>query len=203
MTDSLMALIAQQGALILFLGTFFSCLAVPVPASLMMLAGGAFVASGDLEAPAIWLASLGGALAGDQLGYGLGRRAWAWLEGRLATRPKRAALIAKARNLIDKWGGSGVFLSRWLLSPLGPFVNLTAGAAGLGWLRFTLWDAAGEVLWVSLYLGLGYGFASQLAAASQIIANLSGLLAALAVTAGLGLALRAALKAPHKKRPHI
>jgi len=48
MTDTVFILVANYGSLALFVITFLSCLAVPVPASLMMLTGGAFAASGDM-----------------------------------------------------------------------------------------------------------------------------------------------------------
>lgn len=50
MSDTLLQLLATYGAPLLALTTFASCLALPVPSSLMMLAAGAFVASGDLSA---------------------------------------------------------------------------------------------------------------------------------------------------------
>jgi len=194
MTQTLLALISEQGALILFVVTFLSCLAMPVPASLMMLTAGAFVASSDLSAPLIVVACLSGAVLGDQVGFALARRLQEALDGYLSRRPKRAALMVKARAFTDRWGGPGVFFSRCLVSPLGPYVNLTAGATGLSWPRFLIWDILGEITWVLLYLGLGYLFASQLTAISNILLNLSGLLAALVVTLGLGLALLRALR---------
>jgi membrane protein DedA with SNARE-associated domain len=109
-------------------------------------------------------------------------------------------MIAKARGLLDRHGGAAVFLSRWLFSPLGPYVNLVTGAARMPWLRFALWDALGEGVWVALYLGLGYTFGSQIEAVAELAANFSGILAAGAVALGLGLWLRALLRADHRKR---
>lgn len=72
MTDTLLALVPEHGALVLFIATFLSCLAVPIPSSLLMLAAGAFVASGDLAALPVAVAALSGAILGDQVGYGIG-----------------------------------------------------------------------------------------------------------------------------------
>jgi membrane protein DedA with SNARE-associated domain len=68
----LLALVPEHGVPVLFVATFLSCLAVPIPSSLLMLAAGAFVASGDLAALPVAAAALGGAVLGDQLGYGIG-----------------------------------------------------------------------------------------------------------------------------------
>ena len=48
-TDWLMALLPVYGPWLLGITTFLSCLAIPVPSSLMMITSGAFVASGDLQ----------------------------------------------------------------------------------------------------------------------------------------------------------
>lgn len=202
MTDTLFLLVASYGAAILFAVTFLSCLAVPVPSSLMMLTGGAFAASGDLLLTTTALSAYAGAIGGDQVGYLVGQRSTRTLDRWAADRPRRAVLLGKARSLIREWGGIGVFLSRWLVSPLGPYVNLAGGAAGIGWARFTVWGAAGEAVWVGLYTGLGYAFASNISAVAEIAGDASGLIAGGVVTLGLGLWLRAAMKRQERRRPN-
>ncbi len=201
MTETLLSLVAEQGVFILFLTTFFSCLALPVPASLLMLTGGAFVASGDLSAAETFVACLLGAVAGDQTGFLLAQQIEKRLSGFLEKHPDSKSAMAKARVFSERWGGPGVFFSRWLFSPLGPYVNFTVGAAGVGWLRFTIWDLLGEITWVCIYLGLGFSFANQIESLSALLGNISGLLAALVVTMALGFALRRALHPPKKAKP--
>ena len=194
MTDLLLSLIVDYGAFLLFGVTFLSCLAIPMPSSILMLAGGSFVASGDLSAiGAIGGAWLGGVL-GDQTGYIIGKTAGDVMQKSIHTAPKRAALFKKASALTDKYGGPGVYLSRWLFSPLGPYVNFAGGATGLNWLKFTLWGILGEATWVMIYVGLGYTFADRITEVSDILSNTSGFLAAGLITVGLGLWIRATLK---------
>lgn len=195
MTETLLSLVTGYGATALALITFLSCLALPVPASLAMLAGGGFVAADDLELVPTLLAALAGAVMGDNLGFAAGRFAGSGLVERLATRPKRGALLRRASADLDRNAPSIVYLSRWLVSPLGPYVNLVAGATGLPWSRFVLADLAGEATWVTLYVGLGYAFADSIDALSDILGNLTGLLAALAVAAGAGIWLVRASRA--------
>lgn len=198
MTDLLLSLVVDYGAALLFAVTFLSCLAIPMPSSLMMLAGGGFVASGDLALTWAAGAAYLGAISGDQTGFLIGKRAGRWLTRKMAARPKRAALHQKATELTNRYGGPGVFLSRWLISPLGPYVNFAGGAAGLNWLRFTTWGMMGEAVWVSVYVGLGYTFADRIVELADILGNASGFLAAGAVTIGLGLWLRSAMKQANK-----
>jgi membrane-associated protein len=101
--------------------------------------------------------------------------------------------------MMQKRGAVGVFLTRWLFSPLGPWVNLTAGSTGFGWHRFTLAGVAGELVWAGLYVGMGYGFAGNIEAASDMLGSVLGFVAAGAVMLGLGLWLRNILKT--EKRP--
>ena len=196
MIDSILALVPIYGLYVVGLATFLSCLALPIPSSLIMLTAGAFVASDDLNGPLVAGVAWGGAVAGDQLGYAIGRSG-APVVGRLRGRP--AQLVQEARTLSDRHGGWAVFLSRWLLSPLGPYMNLVAGAGRMNWLRFTLWDMAGEAVWVALYLGLGFAFGGQIEVIADIAGNASGFLAAAAVTAVIGVRLRARLRVPGRR----
>ncbi len=198
MTDALLALVPQYGAALLMVVTFLSCLALPVPASILMLTGGAFAAGGDLSLLSVSGAAFAGAVAGDQAGYAIGRFGEGWIDRQTRAHPRRLALLERARAFSRRWGGPGVFFSRWLVSPLGPYVNFLSGAADVGWRRFALWAMAGEAVWVGLYVGLGYGFASRLEAVAEILGNVSGALAAGLVTVLLGLFLR---KRMREERP--
>ncbi len=186
MTEWLLAQVADWGALALAIVTFLSCLAIPVPSSMMMLTAGAFAASGDLELAPAAFAALTGAVLGDQAGYQLGRLGYQRAEHWLLRSQTRATILARARTSIHMRGGIAVFLSRWMFSVLGPYVNLLAGAASMTWLTFTVMGIAGEIVWVVAYIGLGYVAGGQIAQASQMLSSTLGLLASLSVTAGLG-----------------
>lgn len=194
MSETVFALVTAYGAYVIFASAFLSCLALPIPTSLMMLSGGAFVATGDLSLWQVILAAYGGAVIGDQAGFAIGRFGGGPLLDRLARKPARHAVLERARRLVDRHGGTGVFLSTWLFAPLGPWVNFVAGATGLNWARFTLWDVLGEVVWVTVYVGLGMVFASQVALVAEVMGDVVGLLAALGVAGGAALWIRGALR---------
>ena len=194
MTDLLLSLVIDYGPALLFAVTFLSCLAIPMPSSLLMLAGGGFIASGDLNLITAAGAAYLGAVLGDQTGFLIGRRAGHLIEAKMSAAPKRAALHQKATDLTNRYGGPGVFLSRWLFSPLGPYVNFAGGAAGLNWAQFTAWGALGEAVWVVVYVGLGYTFADRIVELADILGNASGFMAAGVITIGLGYWLWGAAK---------
>lgn len=181
-TADILGLLPQWGPWLVGLTTFLSCLMLPVPSSLLMLAAGAFTATGDLSLAAVGAAALGGAVAGDAIGYTLSAR----LLSRLAAKPGAAGLLDRAAGFLDRRGVLAIFLTRWLFSPLGPWTNLAAGAAGYGLARFIVPAIAGEMVWVAVYLGLGRAFGAQYQAAADLAGSVLGLLAGLAVTVFLG-----------------
>jgi membrane-associated protein len=187
MTDSIFALITAYGYIGVFVCAYLSCLLVPVPTSLMMLAGGALAASGDMSAPVLIVAAFSGAVLGDQTGYFIGRKLGRRAIHRLSRAPARAKVIARAQKTVDDRGGLGVFFSTWLVAPLGPYVNLVAGTAGLPWVRFTIADVLGEAIWVNLYIWVGFAFAGSLTMVAEILGDVMGLIAALAIATSAGL----------------
>lgn len=197
MTELALALIADYGVPILACVTFLSCLALPVPSSLLMLASGGFAATGDLSLASVAAGAFGGAVVGDNTGYWVARKTGNRMSRWLAAKPARASLRNRAEAYMTRWGGASVFFSCWLVAPLGPTMNYVSGLTGFPWLRFALWGFAGEVVWVGLYVGLGYLFADNISAISDLAGNVSGLIAAFVISGLLGVWLwRASAKKP-------
>ncbi len=186
MTEQFFALVPVYGVYALALVVALSCLGLPVPSSLLMMLAGSMIASGDLSAVAVLGGTLAAALGADQLGYWVGRLSGSGLIDRFAGKPERRAVLDKARQFIERRGAWAVFLTRWLLSPLGPYVNIVGGAMAMNWPRFTLWAALGEIVWIGLYVGLGHAFSADILAAADLASNASGLIVAATLTALLG-----------------
>ena len=194
MTGWLLALVPQYGLWLLFFVTLFSCLALPLPASIMMLTAGGFAAAGDFELWQALLAALAGAAAGDQIGYWAGRGAGKHIAARRKEYPAQDTLISKAEQMMAKGGFVSIFLTRWLFSAVGPYVNVTAGSLKFTWATFTIAGIAGELVWSGLYVGLGYGFAGNLDAASDLLGSILGFVGAAAAVIILGYVLFKLLK---------
>lgn len=180
MTETLLALVPEWGAVLIALANFLACMALPIPASLLMLAAGAFAASGDLPLGVIWPAALAGAVVGDQAGYLLGRVAGGPFMEWLKKRPKSGRLLRRAVVWLEERQRPAVFYSRWLVSALGPYINLAAGAARLPWAGFAIASASGEALWVTIYLAVGYWFSADIQMLGSTLGNLG-----LAIAAGV------------------
>ena len=176
MSETLLAALPSLGLPVMSLVIALGALGVPMmPASLMLLVSGTLVAAGDLPLIGAALTALLTATFADNLGYALGR----FSRGRFISQHNAGLNHAKA--LLYKRGGMAVFLTRWLLAPLGPPMNLVAGAAGMRWRRFFAWDLAGEIVWVTGYMTLGAGFAPFVPQISDMAGNLTALLACLTI----------------------
>jgi membrane-associated protein len=186
MTDWLLGLVPHYGLWLLAGTTFLSCLALPFPASILMLTAGGFAAAGDLSLTLAFLAAAAGGVAGDQLGYWAGRGFGATVLPRLRSDPGRDRLLARADALMDRRGLLAVFLTRWLFSPMGPYVNVIAGSTRYGWTRFTAAGVAGEAVWAGLYVGAGYAFAGNVEAASQALGSALGMVGGAGAVLALG-----------------
>ena len=195
MSEIILALVVDYGVPIVFCVTFLSCLAVPVPSSVLMLAAGAFAATGDLSLAAVGFAALSGAILGDNTGYWAARHLGKHAEDWLLADPKRLALRDRCVAVLDKRGGPALFFTCWLIAPLGPSMNYVCGITRFHWPRFIVWGIAGEIMWVSIYVGLGFTFADSLTTIASILSNASGFITSFALLIGLGWWLLRATKA--------
>jgi membrane-associated protein len=94
------------------------------------------------------------AIAGDTVGYEVGRRYGQRLLG-LPILARRSQAIDTARERLRAKGGGVVFLSRFtaFLRAVTPGL---AGASHMPYRRFLPWNAAGGILWGSGFTLLGY-----------------------------------------------
>ena len=172
MTDLLLDLVAQYGLIILAGTIFLAALGAPVPGTVLLVLSGAYAASGDMEPVSVVLVAFLAAVAGDISAFAIGYKGGEWLQGRLRS-SGLGKQIGKAEAAMAKWGGLGVFLSRWLVAPIGPTLNYVAGIGRFSWQRFVLWDVLGEMMWVGIYVGIGMLFSASALALVDMIASAS------------------------------
>ncbi|MCL4562167.1 MAG: DedA family protein [Chloroflexi bacterium] len=172
LSEQLLAALTAYGLPAIFGTTFINSVGIPVPEALILLAAGSFVELGDLSLGwVIVLASIG-AILGDQVGYVVGRwggRRLVFLLTRWLGGEKR---LRDVESVAQKWGGMGVFLSRWLVTGLGSWVNLASGITAFSYARFLVWDIAGEVISAVLYVLVGKLFSDQVQALIELLGNL-------------------------------
>jgi membrane protein DedA with SNARE-associated domain len=179
MNDQLLAAVSLYGVPALFGIVAIAAVGVPLPITLLLVVAGSMISQGAMN---LWWAigaASAGAILGDQAGYAIGR----W--GGPALAAKFCALFGKHVKLdameakVRSWGGAGIFITRWLLSPLGPWINLASGTAGYPWPRFLLWDALGEITGAALLICLGRVFSDRVMSLYGVLGDLTWTIAAL------------------------
>jgi len=173
-SEQLLAALSIYGLPLLFGVILISSIGIPFPMSLLLVAAGSYVEQGDMKFWHVIALASAAAIIGDQIGYLIGRwggRHFAFRIGRLFKKGEDS--LKRAEETARKWEGMGVFLSRWLFTPLGPWLNLTSGFTEYPWHRFLLWDALGQVLWVIIYVCVGRVFSDRVQAMSEVLGNLA------------------------------
>ena len=180
MSDYLLTQIINQGAPLFGLILFIGAIGIPIPASILLIAAGAFSQQGILTWYAAALLGLLGSILGDAISFGIGYYAKDWVEARFG----RSSTWKSARDTFDSRAGMAVYLTRFLITALAIPTNLIAGGSGIRFRRFMTYDALGEMTWIILYGGLGFWFGTQWEIVSDFISNFGGLLLGLVLLIG-------------------
>lgn len=132
-----------------------------VPGETLVIVGGFYARTGELQLPLVALVAVVGAILGDNLGYWLGRRygrGFFERHGRkVLVTPER---LTAAERYYDSHGGKTVFLGRFV--PVVRSVGfIVAGIAHMPWRRFFAYDLAGALIWGIGHSVLGYALGAS------------------------------------------
>lgn len=164
-SEFLLTQVINYGAPLFALNLFLGAIGVPVGASIMLIAVGAFSQQGYFSWLEMSLFGLAGALIGDALSFGMGHFGRDWAQKRYA----RSAAWKNANEYFQRRAWVAIFFTRFLITALAIPTNLIAGGSGYKFSRFMFYDFLGEFLWVVLYGGLGYVFGSQWEEVGQVV----------------------------------
>lgn len=129
-----------------------------IPSGLILIAAG-FIASEGAYHPAdlIWAAAAGSVI-GDSIGYYLGRKGGrSFFE---KSRFYRPVFLEKTDEFFDKHGGTSIYIGRFV-GALRPFVAFVAGMHKMPYGKFLFFNIPSAVLWVAVYVLVGYFFSAQ------------------------------------------
>lgn len=100
------------------------------------------------------LAVILGALAGESIGFYLGRRFGPWIRRSWLGRRIGEHNWARAERYLARRGGIAVFLSRFI-PVLHSVIPLTVGMSGMRYRTFLTWTVPACVLWTFAYVSVG------------------------------------------------
>ncbi len=172
--------IRQYGAPAIFLILMFESFGAPLPGESLLVVAAFLAGRGDISLPGLFLAAWAGAVIGDNIGYligkKLGRKLLLHYGGKVGLNAQR---LRRAETALARYGPVAVGLARFV-NVLRQLNGVVAGALGMDWRRFLIFNAVGGALWVLLWTMVGLFLGEHGAAIAALIHKL-GFLGALFV----------------------
>ncbi len=182
LSDRILSGLLLYGYPALALTLLLGAIGLPLPIGVAAVLAGSLAALGTLRWEWAGLIAVSASFTGDLVAYAIGRAVsdpflnrhgrWIGYSG------ERRATV---ETLLCKWGGLTVIMSRTLTSSLSTVVSIFAGVSRYRLSHFVGFALVGRLIWTAAYLGLGYGIGGNIDAASQFLANLSGMVISLGV----------------------
>ena len=154
-SDTVQYVIGQYGYGAIFVVVMLESAGIPMPGETILVSAAVYAGTRHaLDIRLVIAAAAGGAILGDNIGFWVGREfgepllaKWGHLVG-LDIRKRMLG-----RYLFARYGGLIVFFGRFI-ALLRAFAALLAGANGLAPWRFFVFNAAGAIVWATIF-GLG------------------------------------------------
>jgi membrane-associated protein len=127
-----------------------------LPGDSLLVTAGIFAANGDLGLWSLLIPAIFCAIAGDQVGYWVGRSAGQALYHRENSFLFKRKHLERARDFYARYGGKTVILARYV-PIVRTFCPPVAGAAGMTYSTYFTYDVIGGTLWISSMILGGYG----------------------------------------------
>jgi membrane-associated protein len=154
-----------------------------VPGETAAVLGGVAAKLGHIPLWTVLVTVPAAAIAGDSVGYEVGRHFGARvLQLRILRRHQQR--LEDARNLLGRRGGSAVFLGRWVAF-FRAVMPALAGTARMPYARFLAYNAAGGIAWGTVVVLLGYAAGASYTKVEKAIGHGSALAVLVVVLAAL------------------
>lgn len=160
----------RYGYLLLFGWVLAEQLGLPLPSAPLLLAAGALAGTSRMNLAATVALPIIAAGISDVLWYELGRRRGMKLLNflcRITLEPD--SCVRRTQGHFERRGAWALVFAKFIpgLNAMAPPL---AGAGKMSWPRFAFFDALGTLLWVSVYIGIGYIFSREIErVASQLV----------------------------------
>jgi len=158
------SLIERHGLALVFANVLLEQVGLPIPAVPTLIVCGALAAQGKISAAAVLGLAYLACLIGDSLwfisGRLYGRRVLRFLCG-ISLSPD--SCVRQTQTRFERWGSVALVAAKFIpgLSTVAPPL---AGAMRYGWVRFTLLNSLGILIWAGLAIGVGLLFQAQVSA---------------------------------------
>lgn len=148
-------LLDHWGYLAVAASVFVEDFGVPLPGETIMVAAAVYAGAGRLNIVAVAVTAFLAAVAGDNVGYAIGRFGGHRLVARYGPYVLLTeARVAKTEAFFARHGGKIVTISRFV-EGLRQANGIIAGLAEMPWRRFLAFNVLGAALWVGAWVSLG------------------------------------------------
>jgi len=130
-----------------------------LPGDSLLVTAGLLASTGLLDVRWLLLAAPVAAVAGDALGYWIGRKGGEALYGRRQTFFFRRDHLLRAREFYERHGGKTIVIARFV-PIVRTFAPVVAGVAGMRYARFLAFNVWGGIGWVAAMVLTGYTLGS-------------------------------------------
>ncbi|MCW5964908.1 MAG: VTT domain-containing protein [Bryobacterales bacterium] len=158
------ALLTEYGYLLVVSFILFEQLGLPLPATPVMLAVGAYARTSDLSLPLLIGSGVAACVSADFVWYTLGRKYGNRLVRflcRLTLEPDDCS--RRSGDLYHRYGVLALVTAKFVPG-LNTVAAPLAGVLRMKRSQFLVWDVTGAILWISTMLGTGFLFSSQVEA---------------------------------------
>ena len=176
-------LIETYGYWILFVLVSVESLGIPLPGETALVTAAAFAANGQLDV--VWVFGIGAiaAIVGDNCGYWLGRTGGLQLVERYGHHVGLSdSKLDRVRGFYARHGSKTVLIGRFI-AIMRSWAAVLAGVMRMSYPRFVAFNAAGCILWTSVFTTVGYLFGRNLPLVEKYIREIGIALAILVVVA--------------------
>jgi len=149
--EHLIYLLKEYGYIILFIWSFFE-------GEMGLIMAGILSYTGDMILPIAILVGAGGGFLGDQFYFYLGRWNKNWVLEELG---KHKRQVARAKLLLQKYGGWVIFIQRFLYG-MRTIIPMTIGLTGYDPRRFAFLNLISALIWASISIIPAYLFGKEL-----------------------------------------
>jgi membrane protein DedA with SNARE-associated domain len=143
---------------------------VPLPGETVLIVAGTYAGHSHRLSPwVIFAVAAAAAIAGGSIGYWLGRMGGFRLARRYGHKVRLdARKLRMSRYLFDTYGAVVIFFGRFV-SILRTYAAILAGTSEMSWVRFSVANTAGAIVWAGLYTCIAYFAGDALARFSAAI----------------------------------
>lgn len=174
--DHLIEILIRHGYVVLFMGVMGEQLGLPLPAGLLLFAGGALAGTGQLSLILAFILSATACFLSDNFWYQIGHRRGSSVLPflcRISLNPD--SCVRRTQNIFSRYGAKSLLVVKFF-----PGVNTIAaplsGIMHMRLRRFLVFDILGAFIWVGTFMGIGYALSDQIQEAAAKASRIGALL---------------------------